>query len=586
MRSRRFIVPLLLSAAVALGAQTATQPTATMGGVASIQPEPMKEWLGYIASDDLQGRQVFTEGLGLAAAYIADHLKEWRVKPGGDNGSYFQTVKVLGVDSDSHARVTVEVNGQARTFTDGDGVTFAKNMGGKHTVTGGDLEFAGYGLQLPDAGIDDYAHLDPRGKIVIWLGPNGPESARAGSRRILAARSRLAIEKGAVAVFAPASGSTFSRGAGRSSSSAQGAARGERNRGQGGRAGQAQTPDFTTVQRYEDPVPPAITADDDFFEFLFSGSPTPYATLKEAAAKGEPLPSFPLRNTKVTINVDADYEVVNTRLTRNVVGIVEGSDPRLKDTYVLFGAHYDHVGYSQAPPARGAAGAGSTAPGGCTGQTRETPRPDDVINNGADDDGSGTVALMAIARAFALGQEPKRSVMFVWHSGEEAGLYGSRYLVDHPIVPLDKIAAQLNIDMIGRNRCDDPAEGNTVYLVGSDRISTELHNISEETNAALPRPLKLDYELNDPADPESIYTRSDHYSYASKGIPIIFYTTGLHKDYHYLTDEIGKIEFPKLAHITRLVYETGLNVANLDHFPVRDNKGPRKGKNASGEIGK
>jgi hypothetical protein len=329
-----------------------------------------------------------------------------------------------------------------------------------------------------------------------------------------------------------------------------------------------------------------VNAGDDFFGFLFSGSPTSYATLKEAAAKGEPLPSFALRNTKVTIDVDADYEVVNTRLTRNVVGIVEGTDPRLKDTYVLFGAHYDHVGYSQTPPARNAAGAGGAAPGGCTGQTRDTPSPGDVINNGADDDGSGTVALMAIARAFALGPKPKRSVMFVWHSGEEAGLYGSRYLVDHPIVPLDKISAQLNIDMIGRNRCDDPAEGNTVYLVGSDRISTELHNLSEETNAALPRPLKLDYELNDPADPESIYTRSDHYSYASKGIPIIFYTTGLHRDYHYLTDEIGKIEFPKLAHITRLVYETGLNVANLDHFPVRDNKGPRKGKNASGEIGK
>jgi hypothetical protein len=580
MRSRRFIVPLLLSAAVVLGAQTATQPVAT-GGVASIQQEPLKEWLGYIASDDLQGRQVFTEGLGLAAAYIADHLKEWGVKPAGDHGSYFQTVKVVGVDAESHASVTVEVNGQARTFTDGDSVTFAKNMGGKHTVTGDDLQFAGYGLQLPEAGIDDYAHLDPRGKIVVWLGPNGPESVGPDSRRILSARSRLAIEKGAIAVFAPDSGSSFRRGTGRSSTGSQGA---NRSQGSRGRAGQGQTVDITTVQRYEDPVPPTVTAGDDFFEFLFSGSRTPYSTLKEAAEKGEPLPPFALRNTKVTINVDADYEVVNTRLTRNVVGLVEGTDPRLKDTYVLFGAHYDHVGYSQTPPGRAAAPAG--APGGCTGQTRETPRPDDVINNGADDDGSGTVALMAIARAFALGEKPKRSVMFVWHTGEEAGLYGSRYLVDHPIVPLDRISAQLNIDMIGRNRCDDPSEGNTVYLVGSDRISTELHNLSEETNAALPKPLKLDYELNDPADPESIYTRSDHYSYASKGIPIIFYTTGLHKDYHYVTDEVGKIEFPKLAHITRLVYETGLNLANLDHFPVRDNKGPRKGKNSSGEIGK
>ena len=127
---------------------------------------------------------------------------------------------------------------------------------------------------------------------------------------------------------------------------------------------------------------------------------------------------------------------------------------------MLFGAHYDHIGYTANTPGagRGSAGFGGGAggAGGCVGQTRDTPRPGDVINNGADDDGSGTVAVMAVARAFALGPKPKRSVMFVWHSGEEAGLYGSRYMADYPIVPLDKVAAQLNIDMIGRNRCDEP----------------------------------------------------------------------------------------------------------------------------------
>jgi Zn-dependent M28 family amino/carboxypeptidase len=151
-------------------------------------------------------------------------------------------------------------------------------------------------------------------------------------------------------------------------------------------------------------------------------------------------------------------------------------------------------------------------------------------------------------------------------------------------VPLEKVAAQLNIDMIGRNRCDESSEANTVYLVGSDRISTELHNLNEDANASLKAPMKLDYEYNDPADPESIYTRSDHYSYASKGIPIIFFTTGLHRDYHYVTDEVSKIEFPKMSHIAQLVYQTGWTVANLDHFPARDNKGPRKGRGASGKI--
>jgi len=250
---------------------------------------------------------------------------------------------------------------------------------------------------------------------------------------------------------------------------------------------------------------------------------------------------------------------------------------------VLFGAHYDHIGYQETQRSGAFPGGGNNA-GGCTGQTRETPRPGDIINNGADDDGSGTVAVMAIAKAFALGPKPKRSVMFVWHAGEEAGLLGSRYMADHPEVPLDKVSAQLNIDMIGRNRCDLESETNTVYIVGSDRISTELHNLNEDANASLSKPMAMDYEMNDPADPESIYTRSDHYSYASKGIPIIFYTTGLHRDYHYLTDEVSKIEFPKMSHIAQLVYTTGWRVANLDHFPARDNKGPRKGKGASGRI--
>jgi Zn-dependent M28 family amino/carboxypeptidase len=145
-------------------------------------------------------------------------------------------------------------------------------------------------------------------------------------------------------------------------------------------------------------------------------------------------------------------------------------------------------------------------------------------------------------------------------------------------VPLDKMAAQLNIDMIGRNRCDQATEANTVYLVGSDRISTELHTLNRTANAALAKPLTLNYEFNDPTDLEQLYYRSDHYSYAAKGVPIIFFTTGLHPDYHANTDEVSKIEFDKMTRVTQLVYETGRRVANLDHAPARDNKGPRAGR--------
>jgi Zn-dependent M28 family amino/carboxypeptidase len=191
---------------------------------------------------------------------------------------------------------------------------------------------------------------------------------------------------------------------------------------------------------------------------------------------------------------------------------------------------------------------------------------------------------MAIARALAAGEKPKRSLLFVWHTGEEAGLYGSRYMAAHPVVPIAQMAAQLNLDMIGRNRCDDPAEANTVYVVGSDRISSELHNVNEEANASLGAPLVLDSEMNDPSDLESIYTRSDHYSYASRGVPIVFYHTGLHRDYHFVTDEVDKIEFGKMARIAELVHATAMRVGNLDREPARDNRGPRVGKGQTGRI--
>ena len=591
-------------------------------GVSAITVPDMKEWLTYLASDQLQGRQVYQEGLGLAASYIAEHLKAWGVKPGGDDGSYFQVVKVLGVSVKRNSTVTVTANGQTKTFKDGEGVTFPANQGGKQTITG-KAEFAGYGLSLPEAGIDDYKGRDAAGKVVIYVG-RGPQSMPAGGARLLGARARNAIElKKAVAAIGPVTGGGGRGGAGRGGAPATpapapatGAAATPQTTAaavQGanvitgtvppappagaqppaapgaGRGGQpTNLGDFQTVQRLDNKVPPQITASDAFFEFLFSAAGQNYADIKAKADRQEALPPVALDAT-ITISVDADYTVVQTRLTRNVVGIIPGTDAKLRDSYVLFGAHYDHVGYQQTPPAQGRGGfggGGGNAPGGCVGQVRDTPQPGDNINNGADDDGSGTVAVMAIAKAFATGPRPKRSLLFVWHAGEEAGLLGSRYMADYPTVALDKVAAGLNIDMVGRNRCDDPKESNKVYVVGSDRISTELHNLNEDANTGLEKPMQLDYELNDPADPESIYTRSDHYSYASRGIPIIFYTTGLHRDYHYVTDEVDKIEFPKLAHIAQLVYSTGARVANLDHVPARDNLGPRKGKGATGKIAK
>jgi hypothetical protein len=560
MVSRRFVIGSALLISLLTIAPAAQQ--SSKGGIASIQPEPLKEWLSYIASDELQGRATYSEGLGLAAGYISAHLAQWGVKPAGDNGTYLQVVRVLGVRTTSRATVTVEVNGQARTFSDGEGITFPKNMGGKQTILAEKVQFAGYGMTLPSGVHDDYAKIDPKGKVVVWLGPSGPKTSETGLFRLLnaSARNRAAIGKGALATIAPVVGGG---GGGRGAAPAPAAAAGR------GRGGAVDDGDFTTVQRFDNKVPPAVTAEDAFFEFLFSGSPVTYAELKDKAARQEPLPPFALTGVKITFNVDADYTAVRTRLTHNVVGIVEGSDPKLKDTYVVYGAHYDHTGYRE--------GIG----GGRGGQAAN---PEDRINNGADDDGSGTVAIMAVARAFAQGPRPKRSLLFVWHAGEEMGLLGSRYNADYPVVPIDKMVAQLNMDMVGRNRNDDPKQANTVLVVGSDRISTELHNINEDANASLAKPMTMDYEMNDPADTESIYTRSDHYSYAAKGIPIVFYFTGLHPDYHAPGDSVDKILFDKIQRVAQLAYETGRRVANLDHAPVRDNKGPRVGKTVTGKL--
>ncbi len=365
MGFRRFAI--LSALIISLCTTTPAAQQSSKGGLASIQPEPLKEWLTYIASDELQGRATYSEGLGLAAGYISTHLAQWGVKPAGDNGTYLQVVKVLGVRTTSHATVTVEVNGQTRTFNDGEGITFPKNMGGKQSVVADQVQFAGYGLTLPAGTHDDYAKVDARGKVIVWLGSAGPKTSETGLFRLLgaSARNRAAIGKGAIATIAPPGGGFGGRGRGGSAPAASPApstppaappaappATGGRGRG-----GAVDDGDFTTVQRFDNKVPPAVTAEDAFFEFLFSGSPVQYAELKEKAAKQEPLPPFALSGVKITFNVDADYTIVRTRLTHNVVGIVEGSDPKLKDTYVAYGAHYDHTGYREGV-ARGGADAG------------------------------------------------------------------------------------------------------------------------------------------------------------------------------------------------------------------------------------
>ncbi len=220
----------------------------------------------------------------------------------------------------------------------------------------------------------------------------------------------------------------------------------------------------------------------------------------------------------------------------DVIGYLEGSD--LKDQWLIISAHYDHLG-----------------------------KKDSIFYPGADDDGSGTVSVLEIAAAFArakaAGKGPRRSILFLANSGEEKGLWGSDYYADHPLFPLDKTTADLNIDMIGRR---DPARkqgdsNNYVYIVGDDKLSTELHPLSVATNRRYTK-LELDYKFNDPKDPLRIYFRSDHYNFAKKGVPVIFYFDGIHADYHQPTDTPDKINDDLLEKRARLVFYTAWEMAN------------------------
>ena len=283
--------------------------------------------------------------------------------------------------------------------------------------------------------------------------------------------------------------------------------------------------------------------------------------------------------------------------TRNVVAIIPGSDPALKAQYVAFGAHSDHEGvraqggldHDSVRAFNKAAGkivlartgALPNFPGtGITPDERATIRLNldsiragrparlDSVYNGADDDGSGSVGLLEIAERFAKAPvKPKRSLLFVWHTAEEAGLYGAEHFTDYPTVPRDSIVAQLNIDMIGRGSEEDTPGGGPTYvqLLGSRRISTEFGDLIEEVNKRPAHGMNLDYRYDASGHPEQYYCRSDHYNYARYGIPIVFMSTGGHYDYHQLTDEPQYINYPKLVKVASLLADVGERVANLDH---------------------
>ena len=263
---------------------------------------------------------------------------------------------------------------------------------------------------------------------------------------------------------------------------------------------------------------------------------------KAVAAAGKPVVS-PFKPAAAIVQTVEKKEPFTTE---NVLGFLEGSDK--KDEVLVVSAHYDHLGIK-----------------------------DGKVFNGADDDGSGTVSVLEMAEAFAQakkdGHGPRRSMLFLANTGEEEGLLGSEYYTSHPVFPLENTVTDLNIDMVGRVDSVHQGKGDYVYLVGDDKLSSELHTLSEATNQKY-NPVALDYKYNDPADPERIYYRSDHYNFAKHKVPVIFYTSGLHPDYHKETDDVDKIDFPAMARRDQLIFHTAWELANRDSRVVVDSNKP------------
>ena len=518
------ITVLFLLCAVFLVAQTRAvtgerAPDVVRKYARTVTGPAIKSHLEVLASDEYEGRETGEPGQKKAAAYIAKVFNEMGLPAVGEYNSYYQKI---GFSRQAFNSVDLAVKGQDAYRNLWDYYVFPNTNPGDLDLETKKIVFAGYGIA--DDRYNDYEQAKVKGKVALiydgeptkadgtsWLtGTTEPSDWSTDVGKKL----RAAEAAGAAAVLII--DGNIKRSV-------------------------AENRRFLLSPRMQLGLP-----DDDLNDYapnLFISSNVAEALVgkkrekfvakrDEINATGEPQKL----KLKAPLTLEMN-KMVQTLEGENVLGFIEGSDPDLKDEIVVVSAHYDHLGV------RG-----------------------ESIYNGADDNGSGSSSLLTLAKALKLAKDdgvgPRRSVLFLLVSGEEKGLLGSQYYAEFPVFPLEQTIANVNVDMIGRtdNLQPDPYY---VYVIGSDRLSTDLHKINEANNAQFTQ-LKLDYTYNDDNDPNRYYYRSDHYNFARKGIPAIFYFSGTHPDYHQATDTVDKIEFDKMETIARLVFHTIWDLANRD----------------------
>ena len=553
------------------------------GNPATLKPAPTRAVIDardlqirlyQFADDSMMGRQVGRMGNQTGTDYIAAEMKRLGLLPAGDNGTYFQVLPYHLRKFTPFSKLTVSGNPlQWNTdFVAVPGQRAPRPLVNVEVVFGGTQGDTSTQITAADAA----------GKLVVLLAaPAGP---RSGQGQAFAVRGGFApaaarfADAAAVATIDLDGLTPAQRVAINEPTTASQIAPSRGGGAATARSGAAPAPvdSIALLKQLVAALQPqaVLRITRDAAARMFN---VPSIDALAAGAKGG------------TVNASLEFVEFPTDWARNVVAVLPGSDPVLRHQYVAIGAHNDHVGFAPVVDkdslrafniernklllANQMKGLGpdllSKIRVNMDSIRRVHPKPRlDSINNGADDDGSGSMGVLEIAEAMqAMPIKPKRSTLFVWHTGEEAGLLGSAYYARNPTVPIDSIVAQLNVDMIGRGRADDLPGGGPDYVgvVGSFFDSKDLGETVQAVNKKQSAPLTLDYKFDEPIDwagYNNIYGRSDHYNYAQQGIPIAFFFTGLHGDYHQRSDEAEFIDYPHYAKITNYIKELVVEVGN------------------------